>query len=218
MNKTRISYLDYTWNPVADRARNWHNSPLRKQEPSIIGVAFMGDLFDPALPVETVERVYEVMEAAKQHTFVVFTKQPESIMPLLYESLADRPIAPFGDGDYLPNVWHFVSVTDQESADRLIRPLLEFRSECPGWPGVGASIEPCLGRIDLTPWLSNKLDGVILGGQTGPGAVPMDPDWARAVRDQCQEAGVPFYMKQMARREPIPPDLMVRELPWEEKP
>lgn len=58
-----------------------------------------------------------------------------------------------------------------------------------------------------------KLDWVIVGGESGPGARPMHPDWVRSCRDQCQEAGVPFFMKQMSKREPIPDDLMIREFP-----
>lgn len=57
------------------------------------------------------------------------------------------------------------------------------------------------------------LDWIIVGAETGPGARPMDPDWARSVRDQCASAGVPFFMKAMSNGAPIPPDLMVREWP-----
>lgn len=59
------------------------------------------------------------------------------------------------------------------------------------------------------------LDWIALGGETGPGARPMNPDWARSIKDQCNEAGVPFFFKQMgsAWKGATPPDLMVRELP-----
>jgi len=59
----------------------------------------------------------------------------------------------------------------------------------------------------------NKLDWVILGGETGPGARLLHPDWVRSVRDQCQAAGVPFFMKQMSKKESIPEDLLIREFP-----
>jgi len=61
--------------------------------------------------------------------------------------------------------------------------------------------------------VSRPLDWVIVGGESGPGARPMHPDWARSVRDQCQSAGVPFFFKQMSKRAPIPDDLMIREWP-----
>lgn len=57
------------------------------------------------------------------------------------------------------------------------------------------------------------LDWVIVGGESGPGARPMSPDWARSIRDQCEEAGVPFLMKQMTKKAEIPADLMIREFP-----
>ena len=79
--------------------------------------------------------------------------------------------------------------------------------------------------VDLTPYLWSEdsrdygepgrdaLDWIICGGETGPGHRWMNPDWARDPRDQCRAAGVPFFMKQMSGREPIPDDLMVREFP-----
>jgi protein gp37 len=63
--------------------------------------------------------------------------------------------------------------------------------------------------------LTRRIHWVIVGGESGPKARPMHPDLARSIRDQCQAAGVPFFFKQMARREPIPDDLMIREFPKE---
>lgn len=99
------------------------------------------------------------------------------------------------------------------------------------------SMEPMLGAIDCSgeymadccggrypfPNLEQEyrtsrlsmLDGIILGGESGPNARPMHPDWARAVRDQCAAAGVAFFMKQMSGRAPIPDDLYIRQLAWE---
>jgi len=57
------------------------------------------------------------------------------------------------------------------------------------------------------------LDWVIVGGETGPGARYMNPDWARSIRDVCQNSGIPFFMKQMSNKAPIPDDLMIREYP-----
>jgi protein gp37 len=64
--------------------------------------------------------------------------------------------------------------------------------------------------------LKVDLDWVIVGGESGPGARPMQPDWARFLRDQCQRAGVPFFLKQMARKKTIPDDLFIREMPAKE--
>ncbi len=61
------------------------------------------------------------------------------------------------------------------------------------------------------------IEWVIVGGETGPGARPMNPDWARDIRDQCQEAGVPFFFKQMSGRQTIPDDLQIREIPSQDQ-
>lgn len=132
----------------------------------------------------------------------------------------------------LPNVWLGVSVEDQKTADERIPFLLQtpaavrFVSQEPalglvdyskvpvgcGWWATGCccSFDPC----ELHP----KLDWVIAGGESGPKARPSHPDWFRSVRDQCQEAGIPFFMKQVGGRvkksiAAIPPDLMIREFP-----
>jgi protein gp37 len=57
------------------------------------------------------------------------------------------------------------------------------------------------------------IDWVIVGGESGPKKRPFNPDWARTIRDECQEAGVPFFMKQIDKVQPIPEDLLIREFP-----
>ena len=205
--------------------------PLRKRKPSVIGVAFMGDLFDPTLPDDDVCRVFDTIRASevypKGHTFVILTKQPNRMADvcrrLRFISDSTCPegatwLAESSDnseGGYafmgglpgtkpLPNVVLGVSIEDQPSADRLIPELLE----CPAATRI-VSIEPMLGPVDVRPYLpmlpldgghlikKQGLDGVILGGQTGPGAAPMHPDWVRKVRDDCAAAGVPFYLKSL---------------------
>jgi protein gp37 len=125
----------------------------------------------------------------------------------------------------LPNVWLGVSVEDQKRADERIPHLLETPAAV-----RFISAEPLLGPIDLftinrTPPLGSmsaipcdgenftSLDWVIAGGESGPGARLMHPDWARGLRDQCAAAGLPFFMKQMTKKGPIPDDLMIRKWP-----
>jgi len=67
--------------------------------------------------------------------------------------------------------------------------------------------------INATFAVLSALDWLIVGGETGPGARPMNPDWARQVRDQCKAAGVPFFFKKMSNKAPIPDDLMIRQWP-----
>ncbi len=115
-----------------------------------------------------------------------------------------------------------VSVEDQTRADERIPDLQQTPA------GLRfLSCEPLLGPLDLYrggwSFLHNtmspsgkkhpRVDWVIVGGESGPNARDMNPDWARSIRDQCREAGVPFFMKQMAHKAPIPEDLQIRELP-----
>ena len=111
-------------------------------------------------------------------------------------------------GNTLPpaNVWLGVSVENQEQADKRIPWLSETLAAV-----HFLSIEPLLEKI-IIPDL-RKIRQVIVGGESGPGARPMHPDWARSIRDQCKEAGVAFFIKQMSGGKPIPKDLMVREYP-----
>jgi protein gp37 len=123
----------------------------------------------------------------------------------------------------LPNVMLGVSAENQQTADERIPILLQI-------PAAKrfVSVEPILGQVDLhifkdycgvddpqgpTYLWRNKPDWVICGGETGPGARPMNPDWARSLRDQCRTAGVPFFFKQMSGKQTIPKDLMIREFP-----
>ncbi len=131
----------------------------------------------------------------------------------------------------LPNVHLLTSVENQETADERIPHLLRTPAAT-----RGLSLEPLLGPVDLdcinfgnniavssgsvivasaagNQPFNPVIDWVIVGGETGPGARPMDPDWARDIRDQCKTAGVPFFFKAMGGGQPTPKDLMIREFP-----
>lgn len=136
----------------------------------------------------------------------------------------------------LPNVALGVSVEDQATADERIPLLLQTPATC-----RVVSYEPALGPVDFDAirkssatisddmffaTLSgkfgysgamihniNRIDWIICGGESGPGARYMNPEWAISARDQCEAAKVPFFFKQMARREPIPTFLQIRQIP-----
>lgn len=104
--------------------------------------------------------------------------------------LTKRPQFAPGWAAFERNVWLGTSVENQAAADERVPALLRPR------PAVAfLSVEPLLGPVDLSPWLE-RIDWVIVGGESGHGARPMHPDWVRALRDQCVAAGVPFFFKQ----------------------
>ena len=142
----------------------------------MIFVNSMSDLFHEDVPLPFIQRVFEVMNACPQHTFQVLTKRPH-IAAQFSPHLR-----------WTPNTWMGTSV---ENAAVLSR-VRELR-------GTGAaikflSVEPLLGPIPRLPL--GCVDWVIVGGESGPGARPMEADWVRAIRDRCVSRGVPFFFKQ----------------------
>ncbi len=150
--------------------------PLSWKSPRLVFVNSMSDLFHEAVPDDYVDRVFDVMEHAKQHQFQVLTKRAERMARLAAARRLPR------------NVWMGVSV---ENADYL------GRIRC--LRGVEAavrfiSIEPLLGPIRRLPL--SGIHWVIVGGESGPGARPMLKEWVVPIRDRCLEARVPFFFKQ----------------------
>ena len=173
--------------------------PLRTKKPTVFAVAWGGDLFHKDVPFSFLADAFSVMGRCPQHTFLVLTKRPRAMASFInaYKNA----------GGYYPNVYLGTTVEDQKQADERLPALLK----CAPFP-LWLSIEPMLGEISFRwalwakisrePGAVNKhLDGlkgisqVVLGGETGSGARPMNPDWAMAVRDQCSAAGVPFFFK-----------------------
>lgn len=150
--------------------------PLRWREPKRIFVNSMSDLFHKDVPLEFIQRCFETMRAADWHVFQILTKRAERL-----EELASHL-------DWAPNIWMGVSVERQDVAwrvDRLRAVPAAVRF---------LSCEPLIGPLEL------DLCGIhwaIVGGESGPGARPMDPVWARRIREQCAERRVPFFLKQL---------------------
>ncbi len=187
------------------------DDPLRWKKPARVFVNSMSDLFHKDVPFEFIDRVFAVMAEAHRHTFIVLTKRPERMLEYMsgdrYSArrvfdLTSGLAGKFDCDLYwpLPNVWLGVSAENQASADERIPLLLQTPAAV-----RFVSCEPMLGPINLSPWVDprlnvinrpQKLDWLICGGESGPGARPMNPDWARSLRDQCQAAGVSFYFKQ----------------------
>jgi protein gp37 len=214
-DKSAIEWTDATWNPVtgctkisagcdncyaARFAERWRGTPghpfeagfdltlrpdrleqpLRWKEPRRIFVNSMSDLFHKDVPTSFVDQVFDVMERADWHNFQVLTKRASR--------MNDYVCHRYGCDELPENVWMGVSL---ESAKlerrvhvlRMIPAAVRF-----------LSVEPLLGplgALDLS-----GIDWVIVGGESGPGARPMHPDWVREIRDQCIAQNVPFFFKQ----------------------
>ncbi len=150
--------------------------PLRWKTPQTIFVNSMSDLFHEDVPLEYIERVFEVMRRAHWHRFQLLTKRADRLAEF-------APQLPWE-----PHIWMGVSV----ESDRYCRRIDELRRT--GARIKFLSLEPLLGPL---PDLDLRgIHWVIVGGESGPKARPMSPAWARDLRDQCRRMKVPFFFKQ----------------------
>jgi protein gp37 len=156
----------------------------------------MSDLFDLEVPDEWFAEAWGLIRQCNRIEVQIVTKRISAVEKRL------------GGLEWPSHAGLVVTVVNQDEFDRDV-PRLRALKERLNIPWIGISAEPLLGPIHGV----EKLDWVIVGGESGPGARPMHPDWARSIRDQCAAAGVPFFMKQMTKKAPIPDDLFVREFP-----
>jgi len=206
-----IEWTDATWNPVtgcdkispgckhcyaermakrlkAARNANYKNGfeltlqpqmltrPLEWKSPKQIFVNSMSDLFHDDVPLEYIQRVFAVMNKANWHQYQVLTKRAERL-----EDLSPKL-------EWAPHIWMGVSV---ESAKYLSRIDCLRRTQA---HVKFLSLEPLLGPL---PKMNLRgIDWAIVGGESGPGARPMDAEWVTDIRDQCVKADVAFFFKQ----------------------
>jgi protein gp37 len=150
--------------------------PLKWKRPQMIFVNSMSDLFHPDVPLEFIQKVFEVMRRASWHRFQVLTKRSVRLLEL--DSQIEWPT----------NVWLGVSVESQRYAFRIDHLRATHASV------RFLSLEPLLGPV---PNLNLRdIHWVIVGGESGPGARQMQEAWVLDIRDQCLRAGVPFFFKQ----------------------
>ncbi len=157
------------------------SEPLRWRRPRMIFVNSMSDLFHKDVPDDYIVAVARVMELARWHTFQVLTKRSERLRDLLASKLNFAAVE--------PHIWWGVSVEDQKHGIPRIRHLQAAPAAV-----RFLSIEPLL--EDLGPLELARIAWVIVGGESGPGARPMQPSWVRNVRARCRGAGIPFFFKQ----------------------
>jgi protein gp37 len=209
--KSSIEWTEATWNPVTGCSKispgcqhcyanrlalrlqaigqpNYRNGfkvtlhpnalaiPLDWRKPRTIFVNSMSDLFHREVPVSFIQTVFSTMRKAHWHRFQVLTKRPERVKAL------DAKLG------WTENIWMGVSVE-----------LPKYTSRIDQLRATGAhvkflSLEPLLGRLGKLDL--EGIDWVIAGGESGPGARPMDPAWVREIRDQCKRQKIPFFFKQ----------------------
>jgi protein gp37 len=155
--------------------------PLRWQTPKMIFVNSMSDLFHDDVPDDYIEAVAKVMLKAQWHTYQILTKRSTRMAGLLRGRLGFAAVA--------SHIWWGVSVENRKHG-------LTRLSELQDAPASVRflSVEPLLeslGRVNL-----NGIHWVIVGGESGRGARPLKREWVTSIRDQCNEAGVPFFFKQ----------------------
>lgn len=218
---SKIEWCDATWNPwmgctrvsegckncymerwakrsgrdawTVQRSKTTFNAPLKWKEPKRIFVCSLSDFFHPDAD-EWRREALGIMNEARQHTFLILTKRIE--LAHKYNDLLD----------FLPHVWIGVTVENQKHIGRVgklygVSTMVRF-----------VSAEPLLGPLDLSEHMK-LIDWVIVGGESGANARYMSPAWARIIKYQCEDNGVPFFIKQMTKKAPIPDDLMIREFP-----
>jgi len=150
--------------------------PLHWKTPKRIFVNSMSDLFHDEVPLTYIKQVFDVMKRAHWHQFQVLTKRSERV----------RALSP--SLDWAPQIWMGVSVENEKylyRIDHLRKTAAHVRF---------LSLEPLLGPL---PKMNLRgIDWAIVGGESGPGARPIDPAWVTDIRDQCLKAQVPFFFKQ----------------------
>ena len=199
--------LPKRWNAQSDTFMAQHG---RRQR---VFCASLADVFDNAVDPQWRADLFALIAATPNLDWLLLTKRIGNVRGMLAElAHGNDPDLSLLDMMPLPNVWIGATITSQAEADRDIPKLLKVPARV-----RFLSMEPLLGPVDLTgEWLTAKLgaypfkglasehrtrlvdllDWVIVGGESGPNARPMHPDWARSLRDQCEAAGVPFLFKQ----------------------
>lgn len=165
--------------------------PSRWHEPRRVFVNSMSDLFHADVDNAFIAACFRVMLEEDQHVYQILTKRPSRAVRFVQQHSPDL----FPDSRLPSHIWIGTSVEDQ-SAEHRVRHLLSVPARI-----RFLSCEPLIGPLDLSSHLKHAEQGngihwVIAGGESGPNARPLDPKWARILRDQCLNASIPFFFKQ----------------------
>ena len=200
------------WNGKTQLIPSALDKPLKWVKPRAVFVCSMGDLFHDTVLFSHIDDVMQVIFTNPQHIFIVLTKRPERMAE--YFAYLNTEMKDYGGYEAAKNLWLGVTAENQQRANQRIPVLLKI-------PAAKrfVSIEPMLERISISRYFGPQTDGqwlnvvecghsssqyginwVIVGGETGPGARPMHPDWVRDIRDETEKADVPFFFKQFGKK------------------
>jgi protein gp37 len=172
--------------------------PLNWKSPKRIFVNSMSDLFHESVPTDYIDQVFEVMGRAHWHQFQVLTKRSDRVLKLTRQL------------KWAPQIWMGVSVENEEYTNRI-----DDLRRCGAYVKF-LSLEPLLGplrKLNL-----RGIDWAIVGGESGPGARPIDPQWVTNIRDQCLQARVPFFFKQWGGTQKKKTGRTLEGRTWDEMP
>jgi len=179
--------------------------PMKWTKPRTVFVNSMSDLFHEHVPFEFIAKVFQVIQLTPQHTYLILTKRPEIAAGFWHwQGMTNGT-----EWKAPPNFWLGTSANDQKSAEARLPALIYLK---PFVSVLFLSYEPATGPLALRalrigPFSHvdalTSLDWVICGGESGPKAEPMRPSWAQKMRDDCRQAGVPFFFKQWGRWHPL---------------
>lgn len=211
-----------TYNPHC-HSDMWEDCPTCSgtgKRPLRIFVCSMGDLFHEKIPGNFINEVWMRMFNCKKHTYLVLTKRIERALEWTHTAAKAKawPVE-----EIWPSNVHLGVTVESQDYEWRIQKLLQVPAK-----NYFLSVEPMLSELDISYYLNGgpeqneyhewyqtlpQIGHVICGGETGPGAREMNPDYARSLRDQCAAARVPYFLKQMTNKAEVPEDLRIRQLP-----
>jgi protein gp37 len=177
--------------------------PLEWKRPRMIFVNSMSDLFHKDIPKAHISAAFDTMEAADWHVYQVLTKRSSLLQNFINDRYRTRRKAP-------AHMWFGVSVENQQATSRIAH--LQKTNAGVRFLSVEPLIAP-VGQLDLS-----GIDWVIVGGESGPGARPMNPEWAIDIRNQCVAARVAFFFKQWGGRSPKAGGRLLEGREWNQFP
>lgn len=179
---------------------SWNAEAKRTKQRARVFCASMADVFEDRRDLDGKrDRLWKLIESTPWLDWLLLTKRPQNV----------RKLAPYGT-QWPTNIWLGTTAENQKWLDRRMEHLSQLHAQV-----LFLSCEPLLGDLDFSEWVhraqrgdGRMVDWVIAGGESGPKARPMHPEWLSSIRDQCIDAGIHFHFKQWGNWRPISPRLL----------